>query len=138
MSRVVVFTHLTLDSVMQAPSRADEDHRGGLQHGGWEPPYNDAVMVSVAGEGMAGAGGLLLGRRTYEDFASFWSAQADNPFTEVLDYTQKSSLPRRWRSRFRGGIPRFSRGTLRRPWPGSRSSRARISWSWAADSWSNR
>jgi dihydrofolate reductase len=32
---------------------------------------------------------LLLGRRTYEDFAAFWPKQGDNPFTEVLNNIQK-------------------------------------------------
>ena len=72
MSKVVVFTHLTLDGVMRAPGRPDEDRRGGFEHGGWEPPYGDAVMGSVAAEGIARSGALLLGRRTYEDFAAFW------------------------------------------------------------------
>ena len=89
MSRVVVINHLTLDGVMQAPGRPDEDRRGGFEHGGWSPPYGDAVMGSVMGERMAGGGALLLGRRTYEDFAAFWPNQKDNPFTEVLDNIQK-------------------------------------------------
>jgi dihydrofolate reductase len=43
----------------------------------------------VAAEGMANSGSLLLGRRTYEDFYSFWPHQTDNPFTEVLDNARK-------------------------------------------------
>jgi dihydrofolate reductase len=90
MSKVVVFTHLTLDGVMQAPGRPDEDLRGGFQHGGWEPQYADPVMGSVSGEGIANGGALLLGRRTYEDFAAFWPTQTeDNPFTAVLNNFQK-------------------------------------------------
>jgi dihydrofolate reductase len=89
MRKVVVFNSVTLDGVMQAPGRADEDRRGGFAHGGWAVPYNDPVMGRVAAEGMADAGPLLLGRRTYEDFYSFWPNQKDNPFTEVLDNTLK-------------------------------------------------
>jgi dihydrofolate reductase len=89
MSRVVVTEHLTLDGVMQAPGRLDEDRRGGFEHGGWEPPYGDPVMGSVMAEGIAKGGVLLLGRRTYEDFAAFWPNQKDNPFTAVLNDLQK-------------------------------------------------
>jgi dihydrofolate reductase len=89
MSDVTMFTSLTLDGVMQAPGRPDEDRRGGFEHGGWAQPYNDPVMASVAAEGMANSGSLLLGRRTYEDFYSFWPHQTDNPFTEVLDNARK-------------------------------------------------
>jgi dihydrofolate reductase len=89
MSDVTMFTSLTLDGVMQAPGRPDEDRRGGFAHGGWAQPYNDPVMASVAAEGMANSGSLLLGRRTYEDFYSFWPHQTDNPFTEVLDNARK-------------------------------------------------
>jgi dihydrofolate reductase len=86
---IVLINHLTLDGVMQAPGRADEDPRDGFEHGGWSPPYGDDVMGRVMGESMAQGGGLLLGRRTYEDFAGFWPKQTDNPFSEVLDNTQK-------------------------------------------------
>jgi dihydrofolate reductase len=89
MGQVVVFTSLTLDGVMQAPGRPDEDTRGGFAHGGWAQRYSDPVMASVATEDMADTGSILLGRRTYEDFYSYWPHQTDNPFTEVLDNTQK-------------------------------------------------
>jgi dihydrofolate reductase len=89
MSNVVVINHVTLDGVMQAPGRHDEDRRGGFGHGGWALPDNDAVMDRLMGEGMAQGGPLLLGRRTYEDFYGFWPNQTDNPFTEVLNNTQK-------------------------------------------------
>ena len=89
MRKIVVFISLTLDGVMQAPGRPDEDTRGGFKHGGWAVPYSDAVTGNMAGQSMASTGGILLGRRTYEDFFSFWPKQKDNMFTEVLDNTQK-------------------------------------------------
>jgi dihydrofolate reductase len=70
---------------MQAPGRPDEDRRGGLERGGWAASYADPVMAGVAGEGMATGGGLLFGRRTYQDFYSVWPNRTDNPFTEVLN-----------------------------------------------------
>jgi dihydrofolate reductase len=89
MSKVVVVENVTLDGVMQAPGRPDEDTRGGFEHGGWALPYNDEVMGKAMGERMAGAGAMLLGRRTYEDFAGFWPKQVDNPITEHLNRAQK-------------------------------------------------
>ncbi len=89
MSKVVVFMNLTLDGVMQAPGRPDEDRRGGFEHGGWATPYADPVIGSMVGESMANTGALLLGRRTYEDFYSVWPNRTDNPFTVVLNNTQK-------------------------------------------------
>ena len=94
MSKVVVFMNLTLDGVMQAPGRPDEDRRGGFTHGGWanvqvRTPDADPVLASVVAASMANAGALLLGRRTYQDFYGYWPHQTDNPFTAVLDNTQK-------------------------------------------------
>jgi dihydrofolate reductase len=87
--RIVVVESVTLDGVMQAPGRPDEDTRDGFEHGGWAVPYNDEVMGRAMGVRMARDGALLLGRRTYEDFAAYWPRQADNPFTEVLNRTRK-------------------------------------------------
>jgi dihydrofolate reductase len=89
MSRIVVVNHLTLDGVMQAPARADEDPRDGFQFGGWAVPYTDQVMMSVMAEGMKGEGSLLFGRLTYENLFHAWHGRTDNPFTEVLDNRQK-------------------------------------------------
>jgi dihydrofolate reductase len=89
MRKVIVVNNVTLDGVMQAPGRPDEDPRGGFEHGGWALPYNDAVMGRVMGERMAQGGALLLGRRTYEDLYAVWPNRTDNPFTEVLNNTQK-------------------------------------------------
>jgi dihydrofolate reductase len=89
MSRLVVINNLTLDGVMQAPGRADEDPRGGFGHGGWAVPYGDAVMGEQMAEGMAHSGALLLGRRTYEDFYGYWPHQPDNPYTDALTRSQK-------------------------------------------------
>ena len=84
MRKVVVINHLTLDGVMQAPGRPGEDTRDGFEHGGWAAPRTDEVMGRAMAERMGGGGPLLLGRRTYEDFASFWPTQKDSPFTEPL------------------------------------------------------
>ena len=89
MRRVVVINNVTLDGVMQAPGRPDEDTRGGFEHGGWAVmPNSDPVIGSAMGERMAQSGGLLLGRRTYEDLLSYWNTQ-DSPFKEALNDAPK-------------------------------------------------
>jgi dihydrofolate reductase len=89
MRKIVATISLTLDGVMQAPGRPDEDRRGDFEHGGWAPAYNDPVMMKAMGESMSKAADLLFGRRTYEDFFKVWPARKDNPFTAVLDNSQK-------------------------------------------------
>jgi dihydrofolate reductase len=87
MRKIIVFTNLTLDGVMQAPGRPDEDTRGNFAHGGWAVPY--AAMSFATGESMSNTGPLLFGRRTYEDFYKVWPNRSDNPFTDVLNNAQK-------------------------------------------------
>ncbi len=89
MRRIVVTNNVSLDGVMQAPGRADEDPRGGFTRGGWALRYADPLAIEVMGRGMATTDALLLGRRTYEDFAGYWPLQADNPFTGYLDNVAK-------------------------------------------------
>ena len=89
MGQVVVVENVTLDGVMQAPGGAHEDARGGFPYGGWAHPYADPVMAEVMSKGMHGDGALLFGRRTYQQFHGFWSAQTGNPFAEVLNAKTK-------------------------------------------------
>src|SRR5215207_1957702 len=89
MGELTAVESLTLDGVIQAPGRPDEDTRGGFDQGGWAVPYADEVMGRAMGERMGGGGAIVLGRRTYEDFAGYWPKQQDNPYTEVLTRTQK-------------------------------------------------
>jgi dihydrofolate reductase len=89
MRRILVVENVTLDGVMQAPGSPDEDTSGGFRHGGWALPYMDDVIGREMSKGM-GATELLFGRRTYEQFYSYWpTAPQPNPFTDVLNNTQK-------------------------------------------------
>lgn len=89
MTRIVAFTSVTLDGVMQAPARPDEDTRGGFEHGGWAVPYADEALGKASAPSMATSRGLLLGRRTYEDFYEVWPNRTDNPYTEILNNSPK-------------------------------------------------
>lgn len=86
---LVMINHVTLDGVMQAPGRADEDTRDGFEHGGWSAPYGDAAMGEAMRARLANSGGLVLGRRTYEDLLSYWNTQTDSPYTDALNNTPK-------------------------------------------------
>ena len=87
MSKIVVFMNLSLDGVMQAPGRPEEDRRGGFQYGGWGAPYDG---MTAAGSSTPNFDALLLGRLTYEQLFAYWHGRKDdNPFTARLD-----SLPK--------------------------------------------
>jgi dihydrofolate reductase len=87
--KITATLSISMDGVIQAPGRADEDTRGGFVRGGWAVPYNDEIMAQRMGEGMASSGMMLFGRRTYEDFYRYWPQQTDNPFTPYLNQATK-------------------------------------------------
>ena len=88
MGKVIVTNYLTLDGVMQAPGRADEDTRDGFEHGGWAAPYGDEATVAKMGERMGVDRAFLFGRRTYEQLLASWNEQG-GPFKDALNDTQK-------------------------------------------------
>ena len=87
--KIVVINHLSLDGVMQSPGGPEEDRRGGFKHGGWAQPDNDQALGEAMGQRMGQSGSLLLGRFTYEAFHAYWPKQKNNPYTDVLNRTQK-------------------------------------------------
>ena len=79
MRKIIVLSFITLDGVMQAPGRPDEDTTDGFKYGGWTAPYF-AEADEEAGELMLKQmkpADLLLGRKTFEIFASYWPEHAD-------------------------------------------------------------
>jgi dihydrofolate reductase len=72
MRRVIASEWMTLDGVVQSPSSPDEDPSGGFGHGGWHVPFVDEMFMRWVVESVEGAGGYLLGRRTWEIFAAHW------------------------------------------------------------------
>jgi dihydrofolate reductase len=73
MRKLIVDEWMTLDGVVQAPGAPEEDTSGGFAHGGWHLPYFDDVSQQWVVDGIRSAGGFVLGRRTYENLAAYWS-----------------------------------------------------------------
>jgi len=90
MRKIIVSTFLTLDGVMQAPGGPDEDPESGFPHGGWQKPTSDDEVGEAIGGWYEDTDAMLLGRKTYDIFASYWpTAGPDNPFTERMNSMRK-------------------------------------------------
>ena len=72
MRKIIVVTFVTLDGIMQAPGGPQEDTEGSFRYGGWVVPHFDERLGAVMHEQMTTPRALLLGRRTYNIFASYW------------------------------------------------------------------
>jgi dihydrofolate reductase len=72
MRKLIVLTFVSLDGVMQAPGGKGEDPSGGFDLEGWTVPYFDEAMGDEMAKQMGQPFDLLLGKKTYEIFASYW------------------------------------------------------------------
>ncbi|MET9440466.1 dihydrofolate reductase family protein [Streptomyces sp. NPDC006610] len=91
MGKLVLTTFVTLDGVYQAPGGPDEDRRDGFEQGGWSVPYGDEDFGRFVDEVFGRVGAFLLGRRTYDIFASYWPRMTD-PADPVA--SRLNSLPK--------------------------------------------
>jgi len=105
MRKIVVFTMMTLDAVMQAPGGPDEDTSGGFKYGGWTAPFADESFGDIIGKELSAPFDLLLGRKTYEIFAPYWSKETGpiaDPFNKAKKYVVAAeSLDLTWKESIR-------------------------------------
>lgn len=90
MGKLVVTEMVTLDGVAQAPSAPEEDGDSGFALGGWQAPLTDQESTRRMFEQERSMDALLLGRRTYEIFASYWpTAPEEIPFSGLFNGVPK-------------------------------------------------
>jgi dihydrofolate reductase len=72
MRKIITTTFVTLDGVMQGGGGPDEDTEGGFTQGGWMANYGDDMTGQIINGFMDIPFELLLGRKTYDIWASYW------------------------------------------------------------------
>jgi dihydrofolate reductase len=89
--KLTLMEFVSLDGVCQGPGSPDEDTSGGFTRGGWFVPHMDEAFMEQAADWLAEADGLLLGRRTYEEFAEAWPnmPDPDEPFARKMNAVPK-------------------------------------------------
>lgn len=98
MRKIIVLSFISLDGVMQAPGGPDEDTTSGFKYGGWTFYYFDDFAGKLMGEQISGNFDLLLGRKTYDIFASYWPKQdpeknpVAGPFSKAKKYVVSNTL----------------------------------------------
>jgi dihydrofolate reductase len=93
MRKIIAIAFASLDGVMQGPGGTSEDPSGGFDLGGWTVKYSDeksgAAVMRLVGT-LAKPNDLLLGRKTYDIFASHWPhVPADDPIGPVFTKANK-------------------------------------------------
>lgn len=90
MRKIIVLSFISLDGVMQAPGGPDEDTSGNFEFGGWTVPFFDEFAGKIMGEQMGHDFDLLLGRKTFDIFASYWPKQdAEHPIAKPFNSATK-------------------------------------------------
>jgi dihydrofolate reductase len=86
MRKIRIIEHISLDGVI-SPGGRNED--SDYAHGGWTAPYRTAAGAEAVAEAQGKSFDLLLGRRTYDLWASFWPTVKTGPFADRLNAATK-------------------------------------------------
>ena len=89
-----MFCLLCRSTVIQSPGGPEEDTSGGFKYGGWVFSFFDEFVGKIMGEQMSNNADLLLGRKTFEIFASYWpDHENDWPgINQVTKYVASNTL----------------------------------------------
>ena len=89
MRKIKIIEHISLDGVIQAPGGPEEDASSGFKYGGWSAPHDDPAGAEAIVSAQGDAFDLLLGRRTYDIFSSFWPKAPKSPIADSLNAATK-------------------------------------------------
>jgi len=94
MKKIILLSFISLDGVMQAPGGPSEDPRDNFTLGGWTVPFFDEALGEIMTVQMGAPFDLLLGRKTFEIFASYWPTNegGDNPINHAVKYVASNTL----------------------------------------------
>jgi dihydrofolate reductase len=87
MRKIIASNFITLDGVVEAPGSGDTTL---IDKRGWSEPFMNHEVGGVIMGGMAASDTMLLGRRTYQDFAAFWpNMPSDDPIAQQMNGVAK-------------------------------------------------
>jgi len=81
MRKIRIFEHISLDGVIE--------HDDGYAYGAWTTPYRTPAGLATLLEAYGASFDLLLGRRTYDLWASFWPKAGSSPVADRLNAATK-------------------------------------------------
>jgi dihydrofolate reductase len=83
MRQIRIMEHISLDGVIQ------HDDSDGFAYGNWTAPYRTPAGLAAVVEAYGSPFDLLLGRRTYDAWASFWPQVGSSPMANGLNAATK-------------------------------------------------
>ena len=85
MRKLIITTFITLDGVVEAPG-GEEGH----PHTGWSAEFMSDEYLNYKLDELSNTGAILLGRKTYDQFAEAWPGREDE-----MGFSEKmNSLPK--------------------------------------------